>query len=474
MKHPLLLLLICCGLCTAVSARPIRGTVKCGGRPLGGVAVTDGYTFAQSDAQGAFALDADDEALFISVVTPAGYIAPLKEGVPQFFLPYTPSAKRFDFELQAWPGTAACYELLAIADPQPKTDEHFERLRTEIIPPLQAATAAKKAQGVNQAAILLGDIVWDSPQLFAKVREQFASLGIPVYGVIGNHDHDLNKFTDREATENYRSHFGPTYYAFDMGRPHYVVLDDIVYHGARKYDEQIDSMQLRWAAAYAERLPAGSRVCFAMHAPAMKSWRDERRVMESAETLMDAFAGHEIHFISGHTHINSNFDIREGAMEHNVAQICGNLWRDPINRDGTPKGWQLFRECGEDFAWTYQSLEMPEARQLRVWGPGTAEDYPASVIAKVWNWDSYWTVVWYEDGRYRGSMQRIWFNDPDYIANIDSLKAAGKTVSKSQRPRTTHFYFKARPSASAREIEVVATDRSGRRYSERITLPAKE
>mgnify|MGYP000520803350 FL=1 len=77
-------------------------------------------------------------------------------------------------------------------------------------------------------------------------------------------------------------------------------------------------------------------------------------------------------------------------MEHNVAQICGNLWRDPINRDGTPKGWQLFRECGEDFAWTYQSLEMPEARQLRVWGPGTAEDYPASVIAKVWNWDSYW------------------------------------------------------------------------------------
>ena len=156
MKHPLLLLLICCGLCTAVSARPIRGTVKCGGRPLGGVAVTDGYTFAQSDAQGAFALDADDEALFISVVTPAGYIAPLKEGVPQFFLPYTPSAKRFDFELQAWPGTAACYELLAIADPQPKTDEHFERLRTEIIPPLQAATAAKKAQGVNQAAILLG------------------------------------------------------------------------------------------------------------------------------------------------------------------------------------------------------------------------------------------------------------------------------------------------------------------------------
>ena len=469
MKHPLLLLLICCGLCTAVSARPIRGTVKCGGRPLGGVAVTDGYTFAQSDAQGAFALDADDEALFISVVTPAGYIAPLKEGVPQFFLPYTPSAKRFDFELQAWPGTAACYELLAIADPQPKTDEHFERLRTEIIPPLQAATAAKKAQGVNQAAILLGDIVWDSPQLFAKVREQFASLGIPVYGVIGNHDHDLNKFTDREATENYRSHFGPTYYAFDMGRTHYVVLDDIVYHGAKKYDEQIDSLQLAWAAEYARRLPAGSRVCVAMHAPAMKAWKGNQ-VMESAARLMDAFAGHELHFITGHTHVNSNYDIREGVVEHNVAQICGNLWYDPINKDGTPKGYQLFRECGGEFSWEYRSLGSPAVRQLRVWQPGQVEAFPGSVVAKIWNWDPCWTVVWYEDGRYRGAMQRIQIVDPDYAAHLDSLKNAGRKLAKSQHPRISDFYFKARPSASAQTIEVVATDRFGRRYSERITL----
>lgn len=104
---------------------------------------------------------------------------------------------------------------------------------------------------------MLGDIVWDSPELFAGVKAEFAKLGVPVYGVIGNHDHDLNKYTDREATENYRSHFGPTYYAFDMGRTHYIVLDDIVYHGAKKYEERIDTMQLRWAAAYAERLPAG-------------------------------------------------------------------------------------------------------------------------------------------------------------------------------------------------------------------------
>ena len=287
--------------------------------------------------------------------------------------------------------------------------------------------------------------------------------------MIGNHDHDRNKYTDREATENYRNHFGPTYYAFDMGRTHYIVLDDIVYHGAKKYDEQIDSLQLAWAAEYARRLPAGSRVCVAMHAPAMKAWKGNQ-VMESAARLMDAFAGHELHFITGHTHVNSNYDIREGVVEHNVAQICGNLWYDPINKDGTPKGYQLFRECGGEFSWEYRSLGSPAVRQLRVWQPGQVEAFPGSVVAKIWNWDPCWTVVWYEDGRYRGAMQRIQIVDPDYAAHLDSLKNARRKLAKSQHPRISDFYFKARPSASAQTIEVVATDRFGRRYSERITL----
>lgn len=95
---------------------------------MGGVTVTDGYTFAQSDEQGIFTLDADDQALFISLVTPSGYLAPLEGGIPQFYRTYDPAAKRYDFELQPWPGSGECYELLAIADPQPKTEEHFRRL----------------------------------------------------------------------------------------------------------------------------------------------------------------------------------------------------------------------------------------------------------------------------------------------------------------------------------------------------------
>lgn len=472
MKH-LLLLLIGCSLCIVTLARPIKGTVQCDGKPMSAVTVTDGYTFTQSDAKGLFTLDADDEALFISIVTPSGYLAPLREGIPQFYLPYNTSTKRYDFVLQRWEGSSECYELLAVADPQPKTEAHFDRLCKEIMPVLKAETTAKREEGVNQAMIILGDIVWDSPELFSRVKSEFAALGIPIYPVIGNHDHFQKKYTDREATENYRNHFGPTYYAFDMGRTHYIVLDDIEYHGERKYKEQIDSVQLRWAGAYAKLLPEGSRVCIAMHAPAMKAWRNNH-VMESAQQLIAAFAGDELHFISGHTHINSNYDIAEGVMEHNVAQINGNLWRTPLNGDGTPKGYQLFSECGNNFTWEYQNLDKNPQHQIRLWLPGTVEKYPRSLIAKVWNWDSYWTVVWYEDGRYKGAMQRtMQLNDPDYEAYIDSLKESGKTVAPSWNPRPTNFYFRATPSKGAREITVVATDRFGRSFSEQIELPSE-
>lgn len=106
MKRFIVLLLVCC-LGAAVTARPIRGTVKCAGTPVSGVTVTDGHSFTESGADGTFTLDADDDALFISIVTPSGYLAPMEQDIPQFFRPYAASTKRYDFELRPWPATDA-------------------------------------------------------------------------------------------------------------------------------------------------------------------------------------------------------------------------------------------------------------------------------------------------------------------------------------------------------------------------------
>lgn len=448
-----------------VFALPVKGTVKnaADGSPLSGVIVTDGYDFVRTDERGAFAFEASVLAQFISVVTPSGWLAPCEEGFPRYWQVIDPRTKRYDFRLTEWAASAEGYDMMAIADPQPKTYEQFERLQREIMPPLREHIGeADKSRA--RAAIILGDIVWDSPQLFDAVKAEFGTLGIPVYPVIGNHDHDLNCNTDREATARYSQSFGPTYYAFDMGHTHYVVLDDICYYGAKRYIEEIDDIQCAWLRKYAELLPKGSRLCIAMHAPVWKSWR-QGSGMASALKLAEELKDYEVHFLTGHTHVNSNYDVGNGsALEHNVAQICGNLWRDPINYDGTPRGYLLLREEGDRLIWDYRQIDTDDDARMRIWNLGEVKGYKDRVVAKIWEWDSHWTVVWYEDGEYRGSMQRIQIADPDYEKWVEECRAAGEKITNSRRPNPVNFYFTAKPSPAAKSVRVVATDRFGRQY----------
>ncbi len=459
-------------LTVGASALPVKGTVKNAdnGAPIEGVLVTDGYAFFKTDARGAFAFEASDMARFISVVTPSGWITPPLAGFPKFYLPVDKKTKNYDFTLKAWPASADGYEMLAIADPQPKTDEHFARMQREVMPPLKAHIAAA-APGTVQAAVILGDIVWDSPALFPAVKEEFAKLGIPVYPVIGNHDHDLRKFTDREATQNYCDHFGPTYYAFDFRKTHYIVLDNILYYGAKRYLEQLDDTQVAWVRAYTEHLPAGERLCLCMHAPIWKSWRSSEGMTTAYRLIADHLSRYEVHFLTGHTHVNSNYDVAgTNAIEHNVAQICGNLWYDPMNYDGTPKGYLRVVEKDDRLTWSYRTLDDAEQGPMRVWNRGELKGRKDRVVVKIWEWDPHWTVVWYEDGVYRGSMIREHMADPDYEAWLDECRARGRKLAKPQKPNPSNFYFSAVPSADAREVRIVAADRFGRVSEQTLRL----
>ena len=232
----ILLCLLASILWLGTVARPVKGRVTCEKEPVGNVLLTDGHTFARTDANGAYELDLAEGAHFVAMVTPAGYVAPAEEGFPRFYRVVEERTSRYDFELLRWEAPTAGYELLAIADPQPKSRNHFERLEQEIIPILNKRCARAAAADRPQAALILGDIVWDSPELMAGVKGLFGQLGIPVYPLIGNHDHDRAVSDDDASAENYRRCFGPTYYAFDLGRTHYIVLDDIIYHGDKHYD----------------------------------------------------------------------------------------------------------------------------------------------------------------------------------------------------------------------------------------------
>ena len=97
MKRILLALALMSAFVTA-EARKVTGSVKCGENKLEGVIVTDGTNFTKTLKSGKFTFDIDDNAEFVFIITPAGYVADWSSGVPAFYKAAA-GVSRFDFQL---------------------------------------------------------------------------------------------------------------------------------------------------------------------------------------------------------------------------------------------------------------------------------------------------------------------------------------------------------------------------------------
>ena len=105
MKHMLLFSLMIASA-ASIMAKDVTGRVHSNGQGLPGVVVTDGTNFTITDKDGAYAMSAQDDADFIYIVTPSGYVASYADGTPAFYKPL--GAKSLDFDLFEYsvPGAA--------------------------------------------------------------------------------------------------------------------------------------------------------------------------------------------------------------------------------------------------------------------------------------------------------------------------------------------------------------------------------
>ena len=145
MKRILLALALMSAFVTA-EARKVTGSVKCGENKLEGVIVTDGTNFTKTLKSGKFTFDIDDNAEFVFIITPAGYVADWSSGVPAFYMPAA-GVSRFDFQLTRTAG-GDDYTIVAMADTQTKSDEHFAQFAGK---PLN--DICKTTKGLSGAAV---------------------------------------------------------------------------------------------------------------------------------------------------------------------------------------------------------------------------------------------------------------------------------------------------------------------------------
>ena len=356
------------------------------------------------------------------------------------------------------------FNLIVVGDSQPQTKKQLKELEEVIIPQIGTIVEEYRTTGYPTAILITGDVVWDTTKFLPRVKSAFESLGVPVYAVIGNHDHNrYHRYNEERAERKYVETFGSRNISFTLGQTLFLTFDNISFE--RHYKEDIDSKQLVWLAELMEQTPENQRIAICMHAPATDFNKGELK--SYIKPLVSIIEDRDVHFITGHRHHHGTAEISESMIEHNVAQVNGNLWYAPIGSDGTPRGVFCIGESNNEWQWHHRILGKSADEPLIVWQEGVVKDNEDYVVVKVIGWDDKWNVEWQENGIAMGRMEQISILDPDYMHYVENeAKYAKKYMERLRKSAHPHnHYFRCKRTAENSEITIIATDRFGRKFT---------
>lgn len=454
----------------AESPKEIRGRVMADGKGVAGVRVTDGYTFAETDSRGAYRLLADEDAKFVYLTLPDGYDIPTKNGAATMYHRIdTTDLPRYDFTLQRSEKDMTRHRLLIVADPQVYFEEELDSVR-------RAAADMKRtaSDGVETFGVACGDIIGDitrKPLLFNPVRDALAESELPFFYVFGNHDMDVDARTNDYSKRSFWEHFGPTYYSFNRGRIHYVVLDDVFFLArGYLYTGYLEERLLQWLEADLAAVPHGSTVVVCMHIPTWSlaaqrgEWSKEEanKVLNNRRALYKVLEPYNAHIMSAHEHYNQNYHPVKHVFEHVHAPLSTLFWQTPWSMDGIPSGYAVYEADGDALTWYWKSVDLDRGRQFTAYAVGDDSAKPDAVTVNVWNYDSSWKVRWYENGELRGDMTRYTGYDAAMVDYVTKHSHEFKYKYIGAAP--TEHLFMAVPSSPDADIRVEVEDCFGNLY----------
>lgn len=447
----------------------VRGRVHSGGRGLAGVRVTDGRSVVATDADGRYTLLSDAAREYVHVTVPAGYDIPQSaSGTARFYQPLSARGGEASasFELRRSQHDDRRHAMLFLADVQTQDEQELRWFHEQTVPDVIDTV---RRLGVPAVGVAVGDIMFDHLQFYPEYERAVQRMGIPFFQVIGNHDLDQESRTDEGSAATFGRHFGPGYYSFERGDVHYVVLDDVFWHGAG-YIGYLGTEQLTWLAHDLAHVERGRTVMVTLHIPVLGS-RHEREgartpgvnvSVTNREALYRLLEPYRAHIVCGHTH-ESDHILEHGVHEHVLGTVCGAWWSGPICHDGTPNGYAVFEVDGDAVRWRYRATSHPDDHQMRVYAPGADKAAPAELVANIWDWDPAWNVVWYADGERRGAMARRVGRDPLSVELHSGPELPPRRAWVD--PVLTRHLFYAPATSGVREYRVEATDRFGRVYT---------
>ncbi|WP_423820389.1 calcineurin-like phosphoesterase family protein [Salinimicrobium sp. TIG7-5_MAKvit] len=466
------------------------------------VAVTNGQEVVLTDASGKYKLPVGQDNI-ISVIKPSGYsVGRNEDNLPQFFYIHKPKGspetkfagvaptgklpKSIDFALIPSEQKEE-FTALIFGDPQPYTREEVEYFARGIV---------SEVEGIKNVpfGLSLGDLVGDDLDLFNPYIQAVKSIGIPWYNLLGNHDLNFDAETDELADETFEAHFGPANYAFNYGKVHFIVLDDVLYPDPRdgkSYWGGFRDDQLQFVENDLRYVPKDHLVVLAFHIPLSEpdgdNFRDEDRdrLFELLQDYPNTLS------LSAHTHIQKQdfFGKEEGWLQekphhhYNVGTTSGDWYSGKLDengipvstmRDGTPKGYAFINFKGNEYDIDYKAARKPKNFQIQVFAPKVVAKggrTRAGIFANFFMGTEGDEVLYrIDDGEWK-EMTYIEEPDPSYVKLVyewDTIEELMPGRRSSNPVKSNHLWRGNIPTNLAtgvHTIEIKATDMFRKSYT---------
>jgi len=510
-----------------IDGKTVKGVVHVDGKGLSNVVVSDGYDVTTTNQDGVYYLASNKRTGYVFVSIPGNYeMVSTSQNLPLFYkyLNANPAIiDTRDFELK--PVNNENHVVLSLADMHlANRNDDLTQFQNGFIADANQQIAKVKSEGKKVYALTLGDLTWETywysnSFMLPEYVQEISKLNAPVFNTIGNHDNDPYFASDWLSENAYRRILGPTYYSFNIGQVHYIVLDNIEYVnsggvngsiGSRNYNAKLVEQQIDWLKKDLATVNTSTPIILATHiqlhnAPSSNGSLPGFR-MSNGQQLVDMFASFEqVHVLTGHTHINNNVVRNERFMEHNTAAICATWWwtgrngyaNNHIAPDGSPGGYGIWDMAGKVLKWRYKAIGYDDSYQFRSYDLNTVhitsakyapnvnaenqrlvtqyafdfaqENQANEVLINVWGYDPKWTIAVTEQGTPL-AVQRVTSYDPLHIISYAMKRINVNAVPTFDSSNSSHM-FKVKASSATSTLQIRVTDRFGNSYSEQMERP---
>lgn len=443
--------------------------------PLAGVGLSNGLEVVKTDADGQYAMDIA-EGQYLFVITPSHFNVRTNEfHLPQFYFSYEELLKnrKANFMLEPTDTTVA-FKVAMLGDLQMRNEEEVNYTNRLLTPELYLRKDI-------DLAIMLGDIADDSLGILRQTRQITKHFPMMTYGVFGNHDRDLAD----NFTQSYQEVFGPDYYAFNKGKVHFIVMNDVVPNAEGGYRGGISQEQLSFIANDLKYVPQDYLIVFCQHIPIY--------TLHNRQALFELLEGRKhLLAVSGHRHVLEQEFIQTTADQkiHEVVAgaVCG-LWWDG-ERDwkgiptatmgfGAPKGYYVFSFESNEYQMNYKAFELPAKKQMNIWtwypdrgdvGSSLPHGFEGNeIVANVFAGSERTEVLFRVDDNEWQPMKKVNIPDP-FVSRIIALEQLGIYPTQGQIPSglkvedSKHIwlgYYDPNLSQGSHRVEVKARDAYG-------------